>query len=93
MMSILTRMVTAAAEGRGPCRAAAEALDDAGVLDEDVARRQPPRRDGQQGSDGGGEALSVAAQVEPESKFEANLMAVYHIVVSGAWFQAVSTWV
>jgi hypothetical protein len=37
--------------------------------------------------------LGVAAQVETESKIEAKLKAVYHILVSGASLQALTTWV
>jgi hypothetical protein len=35
----------------------------------------------------------VAAQVEFESKIEAKLKAVYHVLVSSAYFQALSPWV
>jgi hypothetical protein len=35
----------------------------------------------------------VAAQVEIESKIEAKLKAVYHILVSNPSFQELSTWV
>jgi hypothetical protein len=38
-------------------------------------------------------ALVEAAQVEIDSKIEAKLKAVYHVIVSSAQFQAVSTWV
>jgi hypothetical protein len=41
--------------------------------------------------DGGEHSLGVAAQLEFESKIEANLKADDHISVSSALFQAVST--
>jgi len=37
-------------------------------------------------------AHDATAQVEFESKIEAKLKAVYQILVSSDWFQALSTW-